>query len=96
MHGKGFDSALKWFATPVVTQLFSYMADKVSDTATYIQARLSSSSTSANPSVVYYSVCVPNLHVMGDDDDWLHSYRCRPSLSCPGSALATAARKIGM
>ncbi|KAI0388194.1 hypothetical protein F5Y17DRAFT_453779, partial [Xylariaceae sp. FL0594] len=61
MHGKGFDSALKWFATPVVAQLFSYMADKVSDTATYIQARLSSSSTFANPSVVYYSVCVPNL-----------------------------------
>ncbi|KAI0388358.1 hypothetical protein F5Y17DRAFT_453130, partial [Xylariaceae sp. FL0594] len=48
------------------------MADEVSDTATYIQARLSSSSTSANPSVVYYSVCVPNLHVRGNDDDWLH------------------------
>ncbi|KAI0388207.1 hypothetical protein F5Y17DRAFT_453697, partial [Xylariaceae sp. FL0594] len=72
MHGKGFDFALKWFAAPVVTQLFFYMADKISYTATYIQARLLSSSTFANPSVVYYSVCVPNLHVMGDDDDWLY------------------------
>ncbi|KAI0399051.1 hypothetical protein F4802DRAFT_612840 [Xylaria palmicola] len=54
--GEGFAFASKRLAAAVVTQLFAYMVDK----------------SIHNPSAMYYSVCVPNLDVMEDDDNRLH------------------------
>ncbi|KAI0163885.1 hypothetical protein GGR57DRAFT_451743, partial [Xylariaceae sp. FL1272] len=50
-----------WLVAAVVTQLFSYIGE------TFVFLRIPQ-----DPSVVYYSVCVPNLDVMEDDEDRLH------------------------
>ncbi|KAI0839001.1 hypothetical protein F5Y06DRAFT_286928 [Hypoxylon sp. FL0890] len=57
--GKGFAFASRRLAAAVVTQLFSYM--------TFIFLYILD-----DPSVVYYSVCVPNLDVLEDDENRLH------------------------
>ncbi|KAI1145883.1 hypothetical protein F4825DRAFT_442461 [Nemania diffusa] len=73
IHGQGFDFASKWLVAAVITQLFSYMVDKgipygyVCTGETFVFVYIPE-----DPSIVYYSVCVPNLDVMEDDEDRLH------------------------
>ncbi|KAI1314016.1 hypothetical protein F5Y03DRAFT_380867 [Xylaria venustula] len=71
--GEGFAFASTWLLAAVITQLFAYMVDKgvqygyVYTGETFIFLRIPQ-----DPTIVYYSVCVPNLDVMDDDDDRLH------------------------
>ncbi|KAI0423988.1 hypothetical protein F5Y09DRAFT_336142 [Xylaria sp. FL1042] len=73
IHGEGFDFASKWLVAAVVTQLFSYMVDKgiqygyVCTGETFVFLHIPQ-----DPSLVYYSVCVPNLDAVEDDDNRLH------------------------
>ncbi|KAI0868385.1 hypothetical protein GGS24DRAFT_482524 [Hypoxylon argillaceum] len=73
VHGQGFDFASKWLVTAVITQLFSYMIEKgipygyVCTGETFVFLYISE-----DPSLVYYSVCVPNLDVMESDEGRLH------------------------
>ncbi|KAI8954159.1 hypothetical protein F4801DRAFT_534524 [Xylaria longipes] len=71
--GKGFAFASRRLTAAVVTQLFSYMVDKgiqygyVCTGETFIFLHIPD-----DPSVAYYSVCVPNLDVLEDDENRLH------------------------
>ncbi|CRK44215.1 hypothetical protein BN1723_000901 [Verticillium longisporum] len=71
--GEGFEFASKSLAAAVITQLFSYMIGKgiqygyVCTGQTFIFLHIPS-----DPTVVYFSVCVPNLDVLDDDDNRLH------------------------
>ncbi|KAI0525812.1 hypothetical protein F5B22DRAFT_587847 [Xylaria bambusicola] len=71
--GKGFAFASRRLTAAVITQLFSYMVDKdiqygyVCTGETFIFLHIPD-----DPSIVYYSVCVPNLDVMEDDENRLH------------------------
>ncbi|KAJ2971135.1 hypothetical protein NUW58_g9502 [Xylaria curta] len=70
---EGFASASRRLTTAVITQLFSYMVNKgiqygyVCTGETFIFLHIPD-----DPSVVYYSVCVPNLDVLEDDENRLH------------------------
>lgn len=72
-NGNGFAFASRRLTAAVVTQLFSYMVDKgiqygyVCTGETFIFLHIPD-----DPSIVYYSVCVPNLDVMDDDENRLH------------------------
>ncbi|KAI0436096.1 hypothetical protein F4803DRAFT_543417 [Xylaria telfairii] len=73
-HGDdGFAFASRWLVTAVVTQLFSYMVDKgiqygyLCTGETFVFLHIP-----RDPTIVYYSVCVPNLDVVEDDEDRLH------------------------
>ncbi|RWA12625.1 hypothetical protein EKO27_g2500 [Xylaria grammica] len=71
--GKGFAFASRRLTAAVVTQLFSYMVDKgiqygyVCTGETFVFLHIPD-----DPSVVYCSVCVPNLDVAEDDENRLH------------------------
>lgn len=71
--GKGFAFASRYLTAAVITQLFSYMVDKglqygyVCTGETFIFLYISD-----DPSVVYYSISVPNLDVLDDDENRLH------------------------
>lgn len=71
--GEGFAFASMSLATAVITQLFSYMIAKgirygyVCTGETFIFLYIPE-----DPSVVYYSVSVPNVDVIEDDDNRLH------------------------
>ncbi|KAI1357175.1 hypothetical protein F5Y08DRAFT_245310, partial [Xylaria arbuscula] len=72
-NGDGFAFASRRLTAAVITQLFSYMVDKdiqygyVCTGETLIFLHIPD-----DPSIVYYSVCVPNLDVMEDDENRLH------------------------
>ncbi|KAI3342761.1 hypothetical protein F4824DRAFT_443159 [Ustulina deusta] len=72
-NGNGFAFASRRLTAAVVTPLFSYMVDKsiqygyVCTGETFIFLHIPD-----DPSIVYYSVCVPNLDVMEDDENRLH------------------------
>ncbi|KAL1845632.1 hypothetical protein Daus18300_014487 [Diaporthe australafricana] len=72
-EGEGFVFASKALAAAVITQLFSYMISKgiqygyVSTGQTFIFLYIPD-----DPTVVFYSVCVPNLDVLEDDENRLH------------------------
>ncbi|GAP83494.1 putative serine threonine protein kinase [Rosellinia necatrix] len=71
--GQGFAFASRRLTAAVITQLFSYMVDKdiqygyVCTGETFIFLHIPD-----DPSIIYYSVCVPNLDVMEDDENRLH------------------------
>jgi hypothetical protein len=71
--GEGFVFASRSLAAVVVTQLFSYMIGKgiqygyVCTGEAFVFLHIPD-----DPTVVYYSVCVPNLDVLDDDETWLH------------------------
>ncbi|KAI0095725.1 hypothetical protein GGR51DRAFT_544705 [Nemania sp. FL0031] len=71
--GKGFAFASRRLTAAVVTQLFSYMVDKgvqygyVCTGETFVFLHIPD-----DPSIVYYSVCVPNLDVVEKDENRLH------------------------
>ncbi|KND86166.1 hypothetical protein TOPH_09209 [Tolypocladium ophioglossoides CBS 100239] len=72
-HGEGFDFTARALAAAVITQLFSYMIGKgiqfgyVCTGETFIFLYIPD-----DPTAVYFSVCVPNLDVMDDDETRLH------------------------
>ncbi|KXH67263.1 hypothetical protein CSAL01_10527 [Colletotrichum salicis] len=72
-NGEGFAFASKALAAAVVTQLFSYMIGKgiryvyVCTGEAFVFLHIPD-----DPTSVYYYVCVPNLDVLGDDEDRLH------------------------
>ncbi|KAI0972048.1 hypothetical protein F4678DRAFT_472082 [Xylaria arbuscula] len=72
-NGEGFTFASRRLVAAVITQLFSYMVDKgiqygyVCTGETFVFLYISQ-----DPSVIYYSIGVPNLDVMEDDEDRLH------------------------
>lgn len=72
-EGDDFASTSRRLTVAIVTQLFSYMVGKglqygyVCTGVAYIFLHIP-----ADPSTVYYSVCVPSLDVMDDDDTRLH------------------------
>ena len=69
----GFAAASKRLITAVITQLFSYMIDNdlqhgyvcTGETLVFLHIP-------EDPSIVYYSVCVPGLDVLEDDENRLH------------------------
>jgi hypothetical protein len=71
--GQGFAFASKSLAAAVVTQLFSYMIGKgiqygyVCTGEAFVFLHIPD-----DPTIVYYSVCVPNLDVLDDDEIRLH------------------------
>ncbi|RYP01932.1 hypothetical protein DL764_006027 [Monosporascus ibericus] len=71
--GDGFAFASRTLAAAVVTQLFSYMIGKgiqygyVCTGEAFVFLFIPD-----DPTIVYYSVCVPNLDVMDDDETRLH------------------------
>ncbi|KAI0400705.1 hypothetical protein F4802DRAFT_609898 [Xylaria palmicola] len=71
--GSGFAFASRRLTAAVITQLFSYMVNKdiqygyVCTGETFVFLYIPD-----DPSIVYYSVCVPNLDVMEDDENRLH------------------------
>ncbi|KAK6214357.1 hypothetical protein LQW54_004405 [Pestalotiopsis sp. IQ-011] len=71
--GEGFEFASKSLAAAVITQLFSYMVGKgiqygyISTGEVFVFLYIP-----ADPNKVYYSLCVPNLDVMADDESRLH------------------------
>jgi tRNA A-37 threonylcarbamoyl transferase component Bud32 len=71
--GEGFAFASRSLAAAVVTQLFSYMVGKgiqygyVCTGEVFIFLHIPN-----DPTIVYYSVCVPNLDVVDDDETRLH------------------------
>ncbi|RYP56570.1 hypothetical protein DL771_011749 [Monosporascus sp. 5C6A] len=71
--GNGFAFASRTLAAAVVTQLFSYMIGKgiqygyVCTGEAFVFLFIPD-----DPTIVYYSVCVPNLDVMDDDGTRLH------------------------
>lgn len=71
--GQGFAFTAKALAAAVVTQLFSYMVGKgiqygyVCTGQAFVFLHIPD-----EPSNVYFSVCVPNLDVMDDDETKLH------------------------
>ncbi|KAI8711235.1 Protein kinase domain-containing protein [Fusarium sp. LHS14.1] len=72
-EGEGYAFTARRLTTAVVTQLFSYMIGKgiqygyVCTGEAYIFLHIP-----ADPSCVYYSVCVPSLDVQDDDETRLH------------------------
>ncbi|KAH8655744.1 hypothetical protein BX600DRAFT_483015 [Xylariales sp. PMI_506] len=71
--GQGFEFASKSLAAAVITQIFSYMIGKgiqygyVNTGEAFVFLHIPE-----DPTQVYYSVCVPNLDVMDDDETRLH------------------------
>lgn len=71
--GEGFAYHARRLAAAVVTQLFSYMVGKglqygyVCTGQAFVFLHISD-----DPSTVYYSVCIPKLDVMDDDETRLH------------------------
>ncbi|KAM0271972.1 hypothetical protein ACHAQH_008858 [Verticillium albo-atrum] len=71
--GEGFPFASKSLAAAVITQLFSYMIGKgiqygyVCTGETFVFLHIPD-----DPTIVYFSVCVPNLDVLDDDENRLH------------------------
>lgn len=71
--GEGFVFASKKLATAVITQLFSYMVGKgiqygyLCNGEVFVFVHIPD-----DPSIVYYSVCVPNLDVLDGDDARIH------------------------
>ena len=71
--GQGYSFTSRRLAAAVVTQLFSYMIGKgiqygyVCTGQVFVFLHISD-----DPSVVYYSVCIPKLDVMDDDETRLH------------------------
>ncbi|EGY23835.1 hypothetical protein VDGD_05273 [Verticillium dahliae] len=71
--GEGFSFASRSLAAAVITQLFSYMIGKgiqygyVCTGETFIFLYIPD-----DPTIVYYSVCVPNVDVLDDDENRLH------------------------
>ncbi|ROT39292.1 hypothetical protein SODALDRAFT_339678 [Sodiomyces alkalinus F11] len=71
--GEGFVFSAKALAAAVVTQLFSYMVGKgiqygyVCTGQAFVFLHIPN-----DPSIVYYSVCVPSMDVMDDDETRLH------------------------
>ncbi|KAK8872288.1 serine/threonine protein kinase [Apiospora arundinis] len=71
--GRGFEFASKSLAAAVITQLFSYMIDKgiqygyVCTGEAFVFLHIPD-----DPSIVYYSVCLPCLDVMDGDENRLH------------------------
>ncbi|KAI1325805.1 hypothetical protein F5Y16DRAFT_376790 [Xylariaceae sp. FL0255] len=71
--GEGFAFASRALVAAVITQLFAYMVDKgIRYGYVYTGETLVFLRIPDDPSVVYYYVCVPNLDVFEDDEDWLH------------------------
>ncbi|KAF3768287.1 hypothetical protein M406DRAFT_272859, partial [Cryphonectria parasitica EP155] len=72
-NGQGFAFTARALAAAVVTQLFSYMIGKgiqygyVCTGQAFIFLHIPD-----DPATVYFSVCVPNLDVMDDDETRLH------------------------
>ncbi|ROT35227.1 hypothetical protein SODALDRAFT_254478, partial [Sodiomyces alkalinus F11] len=72
-NGDGFAFSARRLATAVVTQLFSYMIGKsiqygyVCTGQAFVFLYIPD-----DPSTVYYSVCVPHLDVLDDDETRLH------------------------
>ena len=97
--GDGFLFASRSLAAAIVTQLFSYMIGK--------DIRYGYACTGEvfvflhipdDPAIVYYSVCVPNLGVLDDNENRLHRTAvaqvirfCPPGPPC-GTAVAIMAR----
>ncbi|KAI1770059.1 hypothetical protein F4818DRAFT_450636 [Hypoxylon cercidicola] len=73
IDGEGFTFASRSLAAAVISQLFSYMITKgirhgyVCTGEVFVFLHISD-----DPSVVYYSVSVPNLDVLEDDENRLH------------------------
>ncbi|RSL85359.1 hypothetical protein CEP52_016164 [Fusarium oligoseptatum] len=71
--GEGFPFLARRLAAAVVTQLFSYMIGKgiqygyVCTGQAFVFLHISD-----DPSTVYYSICIPKLDVMDDDETRLH------------------------
>ncbi|KAH8653613.1 hypothetical protein BX600DRAFT_440680 [Xylariales sp. PMI_506] len=71
--GEGFEFTSKSLAAAVITQLFSYMIGKgiqysyVNTGEAFVFLHIPD-----DPTKVYYSVCVPNLDVMDDEETRLH------------------------
>jgi hypothetical protein len=71
--GEGFAFASRSLAAAVVTQLFSYMIGKgiqygyICTGEAFVFLHIPD-----DPTIVYYSVCVPNLDVLDDDETRLH------------------------
>jgi hypothetical protein len=71
--GQGFAFPAKSIAAAVVTQLFSYMIGKGIQYGYVCTGQaFAFLHISADPSIVQFSVCVPNLDVVGDDESRLH------------------------
>ena len=72
-NGEGFAFTARALAAAVVTQLFSYIVGKgiqygyVCTGECFVFLHIL-----ADPSIVYYSVCVPNLDIIDDDETRLH------------------------